>query len=72
MRVWNFFIIIIVSLGILYGGFNAGVYSYIYYKKFQQKQTFKKVQQEIKKQGELERQKLMADTYGGKTPQEVY
>lgn len=71
MRVWNFFIIIVVSLGILYGGFNAGVYSYVYYKKFQQKRALKKFQEEIKKQEEAERQKLMADAYGGKTPQET-
>lgn len=71
MRIWNFFILIIVSFGILYGGFNAGVYSYVYYKKFQQNRTLKKFQEEIKKQEELERQRLMADTYGGKTPQET-
>src|SRR3989338_4999916 len=71
MKVIKFFGLIIVALGVLYGGFNAGVYSYVYCKKFQQKRALKKIQEGIKKQEETERQKLMADTYGGKTPQET-
>ncbi|OGZ31562.1 MAG: hypothetical protein A3H02_02540 [Candidatus Niyogibacteria bacterium RIFCSPLOWO2_12_FULL_41_13] len=71
MKVIKFFGLIIVALGVLYGGFNAGVYSYVYYKKFQQKRALKKFQEGIKKQEETERQKLMADTYGGKTPQKT-
>lgn len=71
MKILKFFILIIISLGVLYGGFNAGVYSYVYYKKLQQNRALKKFQEEIKKQEEVKRQKLMTDTYGGKTPQET-
>src|SRR3990167_2492934 len=71
LRIVRSFVFIIVSVAILGGGFFAGIYSYDYYWQWQNNKDLRNLVKSYEQAREDEEARKMADTFGGKTPQET-
>lgn len=70
-RIIKSFTFIIISIAILGGGFFAGIYSRDYYKIWQDSRALRNLAELYEQAREGEEARKMADTFGGKTPQET-
>ena len=71
LRIIRSFVFIIISVVILGGGFFAGIYSYDYYWQWQNRQDLRNLVKSYEQAQKDEEARKMADTFGGKTPQET-
>jgi len=71
LRIARSFVFIIISVVILGGGFFAGIYSYDYYWQWQNRQDLRNLVKSYEQARKNEEARKMADTFGGKTPQET-
>ncbi|MEK7627521.1 MAG: hypothetical protein AAB397_02965 [Patescibacteria group bacterium] len=71
LRIIKSSVFIIISVVILGGGFFAGIYSRDYYKGWQDRQAVRNLMKSYEQAQKDEEARKMADTYGGKTPQET-
>ena len=71
LRIIKSSVFIIISVAILGGGFFVGIYSRDYYKGWQDRQSVRNLMKSYEQAQKDEEARKMADTYGGKTPQET-
>ena len=71
LRIIRSFIFIIISIAILGGGFFAGIYSYDYYWQWKNNKDLRNLVNSYEQARKDEEARKMADTFGGKTPQET-
>src|SRR3989338_8128882 len=71
LRIIRSFVFIIISIAILGGGFFAGIYARDYSERWQDRQVLKNLVKSYEQTRKDEEARKMADTFGGKTPQET-
>ena len=71
LRIIRSFVFIIISIAILGGGFFAGIYARDYSERWQDRQVLRNLVKSYEQTRKDEEARKMADTFGGKTPQET-
>ncbi len=71
LKIVKYIILVVIGVGILYGGFVLGVESYDKFRVWRNEQLMKQIDEDFDRMEQETLERQMADTFGGTTPQET-